>query len=67
MREGKPNKPERRFIIMKTAEIVKMPKGFYVTLRYGSMNKGREFFPIKSSVDAAKKRAEKFAKQWTGE
>ena len=52
---------------MKTAEIVKMPKGFYVTLRYGSMNKGREFFPIKSSVDAAKKRAEKFAKQWTGE
>lgn len=52
---------------MKTAEIVKTAKGFYVTLRYGGMNKGREFFPIKSSVAAAEKRAQKFAKEWTGE
>ena len=41
---------------MKTADIVKTSKGFYVTLRYGGQNKGREFFAIKSSVDAAEKR-----------
>lgn len=52
---------------MKTAEIVKMAKGFHVTLRYCSMNKGSKFFPIKSSVDAAEKRAKKYAKEWTGE
>lgn len=51
---------------MKTAEIVKTAKGFYVTLRYGGMNKGREFFPIKSSVDAAENRAKKYAEKWTG-
>lgn len=52
---------------MKTADIVKTSKGFYVTLRYGGQNKGREFFAIKSSVDAAEKRAKAFAKKWTGE
>jgi hypothetical protein len=52
---------------MKTAEIVKTAKGFYVTLRYGGQNKGREFFPIKTSADAAEKRARKFAKTWAGE
>ncbi len=52
---------------MKTVEIVKTAKGFYVTLRYCGQNKGREFFPIKSSVDAAEKRAKKYAKEWTGE
>jgi len=52
---------------MKTAEIVKTAKGFYVTRRYCGMNKGREFFPIKSSVSAAEKRAQKYAKEWTGE
>lgn len=52
---------------MKTAEIVKTAKGYYVTLRYGGQNRGREFFPIKSSADAAEKRAQRFAKQWTGE
>jgi hypothetical protein len=65
-REGKPTKPERKDI-MKTAEIVKTAKGFYVTLRYYGQNKGREFFAIKTSVDAAEKRAKKFAKAWTGE
>lgn len=52
---------------MKTAEIVKTAKGFYVTLRYGGQNKGREYFPVKSSVSAAEKRAQSFAKKWTGE
>ena len=52
---------------MKTADIVRTSKGFYVTLRYGGQNKGREYFPIKSSVDAAEKRAKNFAKKWTGE
>jgi len=49
---------------MKSAEIVKTAKGFYVTLRYCGQNKGREFFIIKSSVDAAEKRAKKYAEQW---
>lgn len=52
---------------MKTAEIIKTAKGFYVTLRYSGQNKGREFFAIKTSVDAAEKRAKKFAKEWMGE
>lgn len=52
---------------MKTAEIVKTAKGFYVTLRYGGQNRGREFFAIKTSVDAAEKRAKRFAEKWTGE
>ena len=52
---------------MKTAEIVKTAKGFYVTLRYGGQNKGREFFPIKTSEKKKKKRARKFAKTWVGE
>lgn len=60
--------PSRKEVqIMKTVEIVKTAKGFYVTRRYGGQNKGREFFPIKSSVDAAEKRAKKYAKEWTGE
>lgn len=52
---------------MKTAEIVKTAKGFYVTRRYCGQNKEMEFFPIKTSVDAAEKRARRFAKEWTGE
>ena len=52
---------------MKTAEIVRTTKGFYVTLRYGGQNKGREYFPIKTSVSAAENRAKKFAKDWVGE
>lgn len=52
---------------MKTAEIVRTAKGFYVTLRLGGQNRGREYFPIKTSVNAAEKRAQKFAKDWTGE
>ena len=52
---------------MKTAEIVKTTRGFYVTLRYYGQNKGREFFAIKTSVAAAEKRAKKFAREWTGE
>ena len=64
-REKIPSRKEAQ--IMKTAEIVKTAKGFYVTLRYGGQNRGREFFVIKTSVDAAEKRAKKFAKEWTGE
>ena len=52
---------------MKTAEIIKTAKGFYVTLRYGGQNRGREFFAIKTSVNAAEDRAKRFAKKWTGE
>ena len=52
---------------MKTADIVRTSKGFYVTLRYSGQNRGREYFPIKSSVDAAEKRAKKYAKAWVGE
>ena len=29
---------------MKTVEIVKTAKGYFVTRRYGNQNKGREFF-----------------------
>lgn len=52
---------------MKTADIVQTDKGFYVTRRYCGQNKGMQFFPIKSSKNAAAKRAEQWAKEWTGE
>ena len=42
---------------MKTVDFVKTAKGYYVTLRYSGMNKGREFFK-------KKKDAEAFAKKW---
>ena len=51
---------------MKTAEIVKTAKGFYVTLRYGGQNRGREFFAIKTSVDAAEKTRKEICKRMDG-
>ena len=55
---------------MKTAEITKTDKGFYVTLRYGNTNRGRDFFPFKKKGDRkyhGETAANEFAKRWTGE
>lgn len=52
---------------MKTSEIVKTAKGYYVTLRYGGMNKGREFFPWvkgKNSEARTEKSARSYAEAW---
>lgn len=51
---------------MKTADIVKTAKGFYVTRRYCGQNKEMKFFAIKSSAEYTEKQAKKWAKEWTG-
>lgn len=42
---------------MKTVDMVKTAKGYYVTRRYCGQNKGAEFFK-------KKKDAEAYAKEW---
>ena len=37
---------------MKTIEIVKMPKGFYLTTRYGGRALNREYFKTKTALTA---------------
>lgn len=52
---------------MKTAEIVKTAKGYYVTKRYGGMNKGREFFPMmkgKKGPEKTEAQARAYAEAW---
>ena len=54
---------------MKTADIVKTAKGFYVTRRYCGQNKGMQFFPFKKKDDKNYKgadAAQEWAKEWTG-
>jgi hypothetical protein len=69
-REGKPKQTGKGFQIMKTVDVVKMPKGWYVTRRWGGMNKGAEFFPFgtkkkeRKAADAAK---DAYIKEWMGE
>ena len=43
---------ERKEIIMKTIDIVTMPKGFYLTTRYCGMAKAREYFKTKTALNA---------------
>ena len=45
---------------MKTVEIVNTARGCYVTRRYGSQNKGREFFSFIAPDGMKKKDAKKF-------
>ena len=55
---------------MKTAEIVKTDKGYYVTRRYCGQNKGMQFFPLKKKEDKKYKgeiAAKAWAKEWMGE
>ena len=63
---------------MKTVDVVKMDKGWHVTRRYFSQNKGTQFFPSVAPTgmkkteakDFLKKSAEakqKFIKEWVGE
>ncbi len=55
---------------MKTVDVVKMDKGWYVTRRWCGMNKGAEFFPFgtkkkeRKAADAAK---DAYVKAWMGE
>ena len=62
---------------MKTVDIVKMSKGWHVTLRYCGMNKGAAFFPTiapigmkkteaKKFLSDAEKAKENFIKNWMG-
>ena len=44
---------------MKTIDIVTMPKGFYVTRRYGGMCLGREYFKTKTAMTARVKELKK--------
>ena len=44
---------------MKTIDIVTMPKGFYLTLRYCGMAKGREYFKTKTALTARVKELKK--------
>ena len=63
---------------MKTVDVVKMPKGWYVTRRWSGMNKGAEFFPsvapagmkskdAKEFLATAVEAKDKFIKDWTCE
>lgn len=63
---------------MKTVEIVKMPKGYYVTRRYCDRNNGMMFFPTvapekmkkteqKKFLKEAAEAKEKYIKEWMGE
>ncbi len=63
---------------MKTVEIVKMAKGYYVTRRYYGMNHGGEFFTTVAPSDMGTRKAKKFLeeveqkrlnyiKEWVGE
>ena len=62
---------------MKTVDVVKMEKGYHVTRRYCSMNKGTAFFPTvapngmkkteaKEFLKKAAKDKENFIKEWVG-
>ena len=55
---------------MKTVDVVKMDKGWYVTRRYCGMNKGTAFFPFgtkKKERKAADEAKDNFVKEWMGE
>ena len=63
---------------MKTVEVVKTEKGWYVTRRYAGMNKGAEFFSTVPPLDMKKREAKKWLEgqekaklayitAWTGE
>ena len=45
---------------MKTVDVVKMPKGYHVTRRYGGMNKGTAFFPTVAPTGMKRADAKKF-------
>ena len=44
---------------MKTLDIVTMPKGFYLTIRYSGMAQGREYFKTKTALNARVKELKK--------
>ena len=48
---------------MKTLDIVTMPKGFYLTMRYNGRAQNREYFKTKTALNARVKalKAEGFA------
>ena len=55
---------------MKTVDVVKMAKGYYVTRRYCGMNKGTAFFPFgtkKKERKEAEEAKDAFVKEWIGE
>jgi len=56
---SKDGKKERKVTQMKTMDIVKMPKGFYLTTRYGGMALGREYFKTKTALNARVKELKK--------
>ena len=49
---SKDERKKGRYPIMKTLDIVTLPKGFYLTIRYGGMAKGREYFKTKTALNA---------------
>jgi hypothetical protein len=44
---------------MKTLDIVTMPKGFYLTTRYGGRAQNREYFKTKTALNARVKELKK--------
>lgn len=55
---------------MKTIDVVLMPKGWYVTRRWGGMNQGTKFFPFgtkKKERKAADTAKDEWVKEWMGE
>jgi len=55
---------------MKTVEVVTMAKGWYVTRKYLTQNKGSQFFPFgtkKSERKASEKAKDEYIKNWVGE
>ena len=56
---SKDGKKERKVLIMKTMNIVTMPKGYYVTARYNGMTQSHEYFKTKTAMTARVKELKK--------
>ena len=52
---SKDERKKGRKTIMKTIEIVIMPKGFYLTTRYNGRTQNREWFKTKTALNARMK------------
>ena len=68
--KGRKTLNQKGFLIMKTVDVVKMDKGYYVTKRYCGQNKGAQFFSFgktKKDRKAAEMAKDAFVKEWVGE
>lgn len=55
---------------MKTVDVVMMSKGWHVTRRYYTQNKGSQFFPFgtkKKEHKAADEAKDRYVREWIGE